>query len=273
MLNGVKHVARRLRLGRLLLGRLYYLERLYSKNDGPTTSLPQQGLDMCKRPFAKKRLQAQFHEIKDEDFWRILPEVYDFTQLTVETLWSLYEAIRYLVSKGIQGEIVECGVLFGGAAMLTTKTLRALNDVSREIWLYDSFEGFVGEQAPDDKTWYGAGVKGVFPRFDRIAAANVESVGYPRDKIRFVKGDIEKTAVDNQNQDIALLRLDTDTYHSTRAELEHFFPKLVRGGVLIIDDYGHAFGARRATDEYFADPSHRILLHRVNFANRIGVKA
>jgi len=262
MLNSVKAVAKRL-----------YLRSVYSKNDGPTTSLPQQGLDTCKRPFSRKKLQAQFHEIKDEDFWRILPEVYDFTQLTMEPLWSLYEAIRYLVSKGIKGDIVECGVLFGGAAMLTTKTLLALNDVSREIWLYDSFEGFVGEQAPDDKTWYGDKVKGVLPRFDTIAAANVESVGYPRDKIKFVKGDIEKTAADNQNHDIALLRLDTDTYHSTRAELEHFFPKLVRGGVLIIDDYGHAFGARRATDEYFADPSRRILLHRVNFTNRIGVKA
>jgi len=228
---------------------------------------------MCKRPFSSKRLRAQFHEIKDEDFWRIVPEVHDFTQLDMETLWSLYEAIRYLVSRGIQGDIVECGVLFGGAAMLSAKTLRLLDDVSREIWLYDSFEGFVGEQAPDDKTWYGAKVGRIHPRFDTIAAANVESVGYPRDKIRFVKGDIEKTAADNQNRDIALLRLDTDTYHSTRAELEHFFPKLVPGGVLIVDDYGHAFGARRATDEYFADPSHRILLHRVNFANRIGVKA
>jgi hypothetical protein len=35
---------------------------------------------------------------------------------------------------------------------------------------------------------------------------------------------------------------------------------------------GHALGARRATDEYFADPARRILLHRVNFTNRIGIK-
>jgi hypothetical protein len=87
-----------------------------------------------------------------------------------------------------------------------------------------------------------------------------------------VKGDNEKTSVNNQNGEIALLRLDTDTYHSTKAELEHFYPKLVQGGVLIIDDYGHALGARRATNEYLSDPTRRIMLHRVNFTNRIGIK-
>lgn len=76
----------------------------------------------------------------------------------------------------------------------------------------------------------------------------------------------------NLNGDIALLRLDTDTYHSTRVELEYFYPKLSQGGVLIIDDYGHALGARRATDEYLAAPERRVLLNRVNFTNRLGVK-
>src|SRR5262249_50701158 len=150
--------------------------------------------------------------------------------------------------------------LFGGAAMLTAKTLLALKDYSRAIWLYDSFQGFIGEEAPDDTTWYGDKVRGTIPTFDAIAEANVGSVGYPPDKIKFIKGDIEKTAECNQNREIALLRLDTDTYHSTRVELEHFFPKLVSGGIIIIDDYGHALGARRATDEYFAHPSRRILL-------------
>src|SRR5258708_3803501 len=107
-----------------------YLKSLLLKSDGPTTSIPQQGYDMCKRPFSRKKLQAEFHDIKDEEFWRILPEVHDFTQLTMETMWSLYEAVRYVVLKGIKGDIVECGVFFGGAAMLITKTLLALNDTS-----------------------------------------------------------------------------------------------------------------------------------------------
>lgn len=87
-----------------------------------------------------------------------------------------------------------------------------------------------------------------------------------------MKGDVEKTAAENVNGDIALLRLDTDTYYSTKAELEYLYPKLVPGGILIIDDYGHALGARRAVDEYFTDPDRRLLLNRVNFTNRLAVK-
>ena len=70
-----------------------------------------------------------------------------------------------------------------------------------------------------------------------------------------MKGDVENTAADNKNGDIALLRLDTDTCYRTKAGLEHFHPKPAAGGILIIDDYGHAFGMRRAVDEHFAEPS------------------
>jgi hypothetical protein len=145
-------------------------------------------------------------------------------------------------------------------------------ETSRELWLYDSFQGFVGEQAKDDVTWYGDSIATRFPDFEVIAKDNIASIGYPVDKVRIVKGDIEKIAPDNKHGDIALLRLDTDTYHSTKAELEHFYPKLVSGGILIIDDYGHADGARRAVDEYFADPARRLILNRVNLTNRLAVK-
>jgi hypothetical protein len=244
----------------------------YLPTKGRQVSLPQRGLDICKPPYAERRLRKQFHEIKDDAFWRIVPEVHDFTQLPMEPMWSLYEAVRYIVRKNIRGDFVECGVFFGGASMLIAKTLLSMSDTSRALWLYDSFEGFVGQQAPDDKTWYGDSIDLRFDDFESIVAANIASTGYPMESVHLVRGDIEQTAVENANGDVALLRLDTDTYHSTKAELEHFYPKLVQGGVLIIDDYGHALGARRAVDEYFAEPDRRIMLHRVNFTNRIGVK-
>jgi len=239
---------------------------------GRQVSLPQRGLDICKAPYAKEALRRQFHELRDEVFWQIVPEVHDFTQLPMEPMWSLFEAVRYLVARGIKGDFVECGVFFGGASMLIGKTLMMLGETSRELWLYDSFQGFVGEQAKDDVTWYGDSIATRFPDFEVIAKDNIASIGYPVEKVRFVKGDIEKIAPDNKHGDIALLRLDTDTYHSTKAELEHFYPKLVSGGILIIDDYGHADGARRAVDEYFADPARRLMLNRVNLTNRLAVK-
>jgi hypothetical protein len=70
---------------------------------------------------------------------------------------------------------------------------------------------------------------------------------------------------------IALLRLDTDWYESTRAELDQLFPRLAAGGVLLVDDYGHWQGCRRAVDEYFRDHSIRMMLHRIDYTGRIGI--
>lgn len=226
----------------------------------------------CKPPFSEQELRSQYHDIRDENFWRILPEVYDFTQLSMDSMVSLYDAVRYLVQKDVRGDLVECGVLLGGSMMLIAKTLLSLDCSDRQLWLYDSFAGFVGRKTETDVDWTGKRVEGLLPDFYEMAIDNMKSTGYPIENCIFRKGDIEQLAPVNENGAIALLRLDTDTYYSTKAELECFFPKLAAGGVLIIDDYGHALGSRRATDEYLADPRNLVLLHRVNFANRIGIK-
>jgi O-methyltransferase len=83
---------------------------------------------------------------------------------------------------------------------------------------------------------------------------------------------VEETIPENAPESIALLRLDTDWYESTRHELEHLFPRLSPGGVLIIDDYGHWQGCKRAVDEYFGKNGARIFLARVDYTGRIGVK-
>jgi hypothetical protein len=69
---------------------------------------------------------------------------------------------------------------------------------------------------------------------------------------------------------IALLRLDTDWYESTKWELEILYPRLISGGVLIIDDFGYWDGARKAVVEYFAD--NPILLNYIDGTGRIAIK-
>jgi hypothetical protein len=100
----------------------------------------------------------------------------------------------------------------------------------------------------------------------------VYSTGYNRDKFHFVQGMVEDTLPEKAPEQIALLRLDTDWYESTRHELIHLFPRLSRGGVLIIDDYGDWEGARKAVDEYIAQHNVAILLNRIDHTGRIGVK-
>ena len=85
-------------------------------------------------------------------------------------------------------------------------------------------------------------------------------------------GRVEDTLPREAPERIALLRLDTDWYESTRHELEHLFLRLAVGGVLIIDDYGAWEGARRAVDEFIAGHKTPILLNRIDETGRVGVK-
>jgi hypothetical protein len=90
--------------------------------------------------------------------------------------------------------------------------------------------------------------------------------------VRFVKGKVEDTIPGTLPGAIALLRLDTDWYESTRHELEHLWELLLPGGVLIVDDYGHWAGARDAVDEFFAGRPDAPLLSRIDYTGRMGVR-
>ena len=101
----------------------------------------------------------------------------------------------------------------------------------------------------------------------------VLSTGYPEEQVHIVRGPVEDTIPGKAPERLALLRLDTDWYESTYHELVHLYPRLSVGGVLIIDDYGHWEGARRAVDEYFAAAGSRPLLNRIDYTGRIAIKA
>ena len=115
----------------------------------------------------------------------------------------------------------------------------------------------------DDGKWCYASLQEVRDRFDRHGFGN---------KIVFVAGDVAETlSTHPPAEPLAILRLDTDWYESTRLEMELLYPRLSNGGVLIVDDYGYWRGSRQAVDEYFA--RHRApLLNRVNNQVRLGIK-
>jgi len=102
--------------------------------------------------------------------------------------------------------------------------------------------------------------------------ASLFKTQYSRENLVFIKGDVALTLAENAPEKIALLRLDTDWYESTKAELEILYPKLVPGGVCILDDYGHWKGARKAVDDYFEQLGARPLLMPIDFSGRIFVK-
>ncbi len=206
------------------------------------------------------------------------------TMTSTERMYALYKAVEYVVEAGIPGDFAECGVWRGGSVMVIASTLLAKRNTDRKIFLYDTFDGMSaptdadqdmeGRTAENILASDGKSLDSImwsYAPLDHVKA-NVASVGYPPDRFVFVQGKVEDTIPATLPGPLAVLRLDTDWYESTRHELEHLYPLLVPGGVLIIDDYGHWKGSRQAVDEYFSTPDRKILLNRVDYTGRIGIK-
>jgi hypothetical protein len=102
--------------------------------------------------------------------------------------------------------------------------------------------------------------------------ANLYSTGYPKEKLHFIKGQVEESIPREAPATVAVLRLDTDWYESTAHELKHLYPRLATNGVLIIDDYGHWLGARKAVDEFFSSQPFTPFLNRLDYTGRIAIK-
>jgi hypothetical protein len=213
------------------------------------------------------------------DIWH---EVQPFTMTSPERIYALCKSVEYIVQNNIPGDIVECGVWKGGSMMAVARTLMDLCS-ERTLYLFDTFEGmpepigldkdFKGRLAADrmlvaDKA---TSMMWAYSELDDVKR-NLRRVGYDSNRLVFVKGKIEKTIPQQSPARVSLLRLDTDWYESTYHELVHLYPRLSPGGVLIIDDYGHWEGAKKAVDCYIEENKLKILLHRIDYTGRISVK-
>jgi hypothetical protein len=191
---------------------------------------------------------------------------------------NLVFAVQYVVQNGIPGDIVECGVARGGSMMAVAHALRDLGDESRLLYLYDLFYPGMPRGGEHDYTRTNVNATAAFESagiiYDATATATISdtlaevrdlmnSTGYAESKMRFVVGKVEDTIPAVCPERIAILRLDTDLYESTRHELQHLYPRLSPGGVLIVDDYGAFRGARKATDEYLHDNGASLFLLRI----------
>jgi hypothetical protein len=219
------------------------------------------------------------HDFRQSDI-DLYERVAAFTMTTPEAIYALAEGVRYVVSSEIPGAIVECGVWRGGSMMAVASTLVDLGNTDVDLYLFDTFEG-MSEPTERDVHWSGHSAESLLTReprseesilwaraqLDQVRQA-MHSVPYPRSRIHFVKGMVEDTIPEHAPDQIALLRLDTDWYESTRHELVHLYPLLVPGGLLILDDYGWWRGAGAATDEYFREQPPAPFLVRIDDGGR-----
>lgn len=223
--------------------------------------------------------KTQMDLFEDPVFLKIYNEVKPYTMTTMERCYALYKAVEYIVKNNIEGDFVECGVWRGGSSMVILKTLMLHGVKNRKLYMYDTYEGMSEPTALDgkeaNKEWKAAVVSDetnnwCLSKIDEVRA-NMQSTGYDINLIELVKGKVEDTIPGVLPGKLALLRLDTDWYESTRHELLHLFPLLVQNGVLVIDDYGHWEGARKAVDEYFSGNS-KAWMHRLDYSGRLMIK-
>jgi len=220
---------------------------------------------------------------------RIVERALPHTMTGAERLVAAIDAVRYCVARDVPGALVECGVWRGGSVVAMLLALMDVGASDRDVYLYDTFEGMTAPterdvshlDPPALETWRASAGEGGRPWpwlfgedvFDEADVRDrVLSTGYPPERLHFVRGRVEDTIPAQAPEAIALLRLDTDWYESTRHELVHLYPRLAGGGVLIVDDYGHWQGSRQACDEYFARDAPPLLLGRIDYAARMAIK-
>ncbi|HIF10104.1 MAG TPA: macrocin O-methyltransferase [Sneathiellales bacterium] len=229
------------------------------------------------------RLQDTMLDATAEDR-EIATRVAPYTVTSAHAVQTLIAAVDYVVARKIPGSVVECGVGKGGSVMAAALKLSAMGEQNRDIYLFDTFTGMT-EPGDEDFSYRGEPAAQQYNRqqtddgttdwchgpLDQVIK-NVSSTGYDRERLHYVEGKVEDTIPAHAPEQIAILRLDTDWYQSTRHELVHLYPRLSAGGVLIIDDYGYWQGARKAVDEYIDENDLKLFLHKIDHSSRITVK-
>ena len=222
----------------------------------------------------------------DDEVVETIRRVRRHTMTSPARLEALVRGVEHVVRARVPGAIVECGVWKGGSMMAVALTLARLGATDRDLYLFDTYSGMTEPTREDvDSAYDGFSLRGMWERRRQgdmnwigVPASDVRAAmattGYPMERVHLVEGPVEETVPSRAPEAVALLRLDTDWYASTRHEMEHLYPRLARpGGVLILDDYGHYAGARRAVDEALAASGEPLLLHRIDYTGRIGVRA
>ena len=232
------------------------------------------------KPSAEKILGKEFHEILHKV--NSIHELYGGRGFS--SSYSLYNSLKYVIENKIEGDLVECGVFKGRSTAVMMETLIKNNSFSKNIYLYDTFEGMTKGSEIDyqinksNNSYYKSinqkktMTEGYNSYPIEMVKKNLEKFNYPSEKTIFVKGSVLKTLKNNLPNKISLLHLDTDFYDSSLYELEELYDLVVIGGVIIYDDYGSWMGQHKATNDFFNKKNLKPLLIRTSIKERVQIK-
>lgn len=260
--------------------------RRINENHVEPVKLTQDISRLRKNLYNKYLPYFELNDFSENDI-KTIESVSSFTMTGPLRIKALLQSVEYIVNNNISGDIVECGVWKGGSIMLIAKKLLELGDIERNIYLYDTFEGMSepididishdnlsasellvsaeAKKKEGNNVWCYSSLEEV--------KNNIISTGYNPEKLHFIKGKVEETLSKHLPANkLALLRLDTDWYESTKSELNYLYPLLVNKGILIIDDYGQWLGQQKAVDEYISMNNLNLFLNRIDFSSRLAIK-
>ena len=203
-----------------------------------------------------RRFQSQLLEK------RITKIVLPYTLVGPERVHNLFVLAQRVEEEKIPGDVVECGVCNGGTAAILAR-FATRSGLNRTTWLLDSFQGMPETTCEDGdaaKAHIGKEV-GDPARVNKV----LRDVGANMSRVRIIPGWFQDTFPSVSASQIALLNIDADWYESVKLCLETFYDRVVPGGFISFDDYGHWPGCRKAVDEFFQARELPYKLHQVDY--------
>lgn len=226
-----------------------------------------------------------FESLSSSEIQKI-KKILKLTMVSEENLIFLVSAIKYLKKNQIEGDYAETGIWRGGISILSYQIFSEKFKKKKHFYLYDTFEGMVKPGKFDKKL--NKNLSQVIDKWKKTSKTkegwNFSSLNEVKDNIiricgkrslidfTFIKGKVEKSLKNRKNlpKKICLLRLDTDFYHSTKAELKYLFDRVSNGGIIIFDDYSNWLGAKKAIDNFLKNK--KYLLCKIDNNSRFILK-
>ena len=203
---------------------------------------------------------------------------FDFNTSTIYDLWINYFSLKKIIKNNVKGDIVECGVWKGISLVFFQKIIEFYEIEDKKIFGFDTFEGFpepgqkdiTTENASMKERYEKAKIKADSSNWNYCSLEDVEknflNSQTETKNLELIKGKVENTLLDLKNipNEISILKLDTCLYEGTKTELEILFPKLQKGGILIVDNYNNFYGVRDAVHEYFEKKNYNLNLDKLS---------
>lgn len=212
----------------------------------PKKKLPHEG---TLRADAEKKASKRYADIFDRSADSTETKLHNFAKYIrrqdATRFLSCYEIFKKITD--IKGSVVECGV-FRGSTLMSWALFSAVMEpanLTRRIYGFDTFKGFPGVSAKDKNKYRKTSPNEFATDSYRELSGLTKAYDDNRflghiDKVKLIKGRAENTIPgfikDNPHLVISLLFLDFDLYEPTKVAIEHFYPRIPKGGIIAFDE-------------------------------------